>query len=105
MGGDAQIFSKGSSALSDAVAACGKDGSSKCWCVITCGGNALKDVHAALKDGNGRLGVVLVAGGSTPAKQTEVLRAMEYGAVYVGASELSSSRAAAMLKDATTFVD
>eukprot|EP00401_Gymnodinium_catenatum_P002106 CAMPEP_0117484504 /NCGR_PEP_ID=MMETSP0784-20121206/14490_1 /TAXON_ID=39447 /ORGANISM="" /LENGTH=962 /DNA_ID=CAMNT_0005279075 /DNA_START=73 /DNA_END=2961 /DNA_ORIENTATION=- len=96
--------------LGEAVAACEREdsGHGKCWAMLPCGGDALQDVQGALKAGHGRLGILLSAA-RAPVSQIEALRALEYGEVYVAATELpvstsvAGSRAAALLQEAATF--
>jgi len=73
---------------------------SKCWYVLQLGKSTLSEVHIALQEGCGQLGVVLLASQS-PVSQLEVLRAMEYGGVYVASAELDTP--GECLKEASTF--
>ncbi|CAJ1459739.1 unnamed protein product, partial [Effrenium voratum] len=73
---------------------------SKCWAVLPLGKSSWQEVHAALQQGCGQLGVLLVASQS-PVSQLEVLRAMEYGGVYVASAELE--RPGECLKEAASF--
>ena len=72
----------------------------KCWALLSLGKSSLSEVHTALQQGSGQLGVVLVAN-SSPVSQMEVLRAMEYGGVYVAAQELETCQEA--LKEANSY--
>mmetsp|Transcript_40279 Transcript_40279/g.112911 ORF Transcript_40279/g.112911 Transcript_40279/m.112911 type:complete len:949 (+) Transcript_40279:100-2946(+) len=89
--------------LGDALKHCEGTASGKSWAVLPCGGACLREVHAALADGSGALGVVVVAE-SGPVSQIEVLRAMEYGGVFAAAAE-SGAAAAAVLREASSFAD
>ena len=73
--------------LSAASAAASAVEEGKCWAVLSLGKSSLAEVHTALQQGSGQLGVVLVASVS-PVSQLEVLRAMEDGGVYVACAEL-----------------
>jgi len=50
----------------------------------------MAEVHTALQEGCSTLGVVMVAT-SSPVSQMEVLRAMEYGGVYVASSAMTNA--------------
>jgi len=90
--------------LQAAIDGAAQEGSGKCWAVIqAAGGVSVQDVHAALKDGGGRLAVALEA--CTPSDQTEALRALEYGACYVAAAAVDGPSAASVVQDAASFSD
>jgi pyruvate/2-oxoacid:ferredoxin oxidoreductase beta subunit len=77
-------------------------GSSKCWAVLPLSSSSLSEVHAVLTDGSSNLGVVLVAA-QGPVSQMEVLRAMEYGGVYVAAEAMEGQGATQVLAEAACF--
>lgn len=82
------------------AAAIATEEGSKCWYVLQLGKSTLSEVHIALQEGCGQLGVVLLATQS-PVSQLEVLRAMEYGGVYVASAELEMP--GECLKEASSF--
>jgi len=90
------------------VAACtnGQDSADgKCWAVLPLSEGALQEVHCALEQGHERLCVALHAT-QAPVSQVEVLRAMEYGGVFVAAAELGeggAGAAVAALREASEF--
>ena len=86
--------------LDSARAAAGAAESGKCWYVMQLGKTSMSEVHAALQEGSGQLGVLLVASQS-PVSQLEVLRAMECGGVYVASAELE--KPGECLKEAASF--
>ena len=92
--------SKVCDSLDSARAAATAAENGKCWYVVQLGKSSLSEVHTALQEGCGQLGVVLVASQS-PVSQLEVLRAMEYGGVYVASAELE--KPGECLKEAASF--
>lgn len=88
-----------------AAAAC-PSSQGKCWAVLELGPESLRQVHSALEQGDGKLGIVLVAK-QGPVSQIEILRAMEYGGVYAAAAPLqqgAGSIAELALREAATFL-
>lgn len=88
----------GSLDAAQAAASAAEEG--KCWYIVQLGKSSLSEVHSALQQGCGHLGVVLVAS-QNPVSQLEVLRAMEYGGVYVASAELE--KPGECLNEAATF--
>eukprot|EP00931_Biecheleriopsis_adriatica_P086419 TRINITY_DN610_c0_g1_i10.p1 TRINITY_DN610_c0_g1~~TRINITY_DN610_c0_g1_i10.p1 ORF type:complete len:964 (+),score=245.44 TRINITY_DN610_c0_g1_i10:67-2892(+) len=93
---DAKVFNT----LSAATAAATAEEGSRCWAVLPLSKNSLKEVHTVLEQGAAKMGVVLVAS-QGPVSQIEVLRAMEYGGVYVAAALMNNAGEA--LKEAASF--
>eukprot|EP00930_Biecheleria_cincta_P096933 TRINITY_DN886_c0_g1_i3.p1 TRINITY_DN886_c0_g1~~TRINITY_DN886_c0_g1_i3.p1 ORF type:complete len:943 (+),score=187.68 TRINITY_DN886_c0_g1_i3:69-2897(+) len=87
--------------LSAATAAC-TEKCGKCWAVLPLSPSSMTEVHSVVKDGSGQLGVVLVAE-QGPVSQMEVLRAMEYGGVYVAAESMEGPGAMEVLAEAACF--
>ncbi|CAE7558714.1 sir1 [Symbiodinium microadriaticum] len=88
--------------LSSAVSAANASEEGKCWAALQLGTSTLSEVQTALQQGSKQLAVLLVAT-QKPVSQLEVLRAMEYGGVYVAAGELESS--GALLKEAAGYTE
>eukprot|EP00405_Crypthecodinium_cohnii_P044054 CAMPEP_0206581854 /NCGR_PEP_ID=MMETSP0325_2-20121206/34103_1 /ASSEMBLY_ACC=CAM_ASM_000347 /TAXON_ID=2866 /ORGANISM="Crypthecodinium cohnii, Strain Seligo" /LENGTH=396 /DNA_ID=CAMNT_0054088357 /DNA_START=1 /DNA_END=1188 /DNA_ORIENTATION=+ len=88
--------------LDAAVKAIREDGP-KCWAVLPANGvaDAPNEVLKALKDGGSQL-CIIAAATSAPVTQGQVLRAMEYGEVYVAAAEFEG-KAEDYLKEALTY--
>jgi len=76
--------------MSEATAAAASQETGKCWATLSLTKDSMAEVHTALKEGSSTLGVVMVAT-SAPVSQMEVLRAMEYGGVYVAAAAMTSA--------------
>jgi len=83
---DAKVFNT----ISAATAAAASQESGKCWAVLPLSKDSMAEVHTALQEGCSTLGVVMVAT-SSPVSQMEVLRAMEYGGVYVASSVMTNA--------------
>mmetsp|Transcript_26238 Transcript_26238/g.55671 ORF Transcript_26238/g.55671 Transcript_26238/m.55671 type:complete len:958 (+) Transcript_26238:71-2944(+) len=102
LGKDAQVHAS----LDEALAASAAEGATgKCWAVMSRDQQTLKSMHKALEHGGPHLGLV-IATGESPVSQIEVLRAMEYGGVYVAAAVLEEGQkgqAAVALKEASTY--
>jgi len=100
----ASIFSS----LQAAVAACAEASetdTTKRWAVLQHSKETLRDVHAALSGGSANLCVVILAS-SAPVSQVEILRAMEYGDVYVASVVMDGTKTckgAMALREASTF--
>jgi sulfite reductase (NADPH) hemoprotein beta-component len=99
VGSDVKILFSLSEALTASAAAAP---ATKVWLLLPCNANAGQDVRKALTEGNPQLAIVLVAS-ERPVSQHEVLYAMEYGAAYVAATDLSSDLK--VLRQAAEFVD
>ncbi|CAE8627317.1 unnamed protein product [Polarella glacialis] len=97
-GKDVKVFNT----LNAAIAAC-EGATGKVWAVLPLSKSTLLEVHTALAQGSGQLGVVVVAS-QAPVSQLEVLRAMEYGGVFVASSELGAAGSSA-LAEAASFTD
>eukprot|EP00933_Yihiella_yeosuensis_P073285 TRINITY_DN81923_c0_g1_i1.p1 TRINITY_DN81923_c0_g1~~TRINITY_DN81923_c0_g1_i1.p1 ORF type:complete len:963 (+),score=246.48 TRINITY_DN81923_c0_g1_i1:54-2891(+) len=101
-----EVFGKSVSihdALSAATSAAGASGS-RAWAVLPMTSDSLQQVHTALTDeASAQLGVVFVAT-KGPVHQLEVLRAMEYGGVYVASAVLGPAGIPA-LSQAANFTD
>jgi len=90
--------------LAEALTAAAADGAGKCWAILPAG-DCLQAVHEALKEGSGRLGIVITAD-AAPASQIEVLRALEYTGVFVAATDFSCPKSCAkVLKEARSYED
>ncbi|CAE7246854.1 sir1, partial [Symbiodinium sp. CCMP2456] len=95
--------------LSAAVSAANSSEEGKCWAALQLGSSTLSEVQTALQQGSKHLAVLLVAtqklGAAMlkPVSQLEVLRAMEYGGVYVAAGDLESS--GGLLKEAAGYME
>jgi len=87
--------------LAEAVEKSAEPGEGKCWAVVELNSNALQEVHQAIENGAGRLGLVIIATRG-PVSQVEILRAMEYGGVYAASAELGANGTRA-LKEAAGF--
>lgn len=96
LGSSTKIFST----VEAATAAAAQDGEGKCWVVLQQSAGSLAEVHTALQSGIARLCVVIVPV-VAPVSQMDVLRAMEYGGVYVAAAEISA--AAPVISEAASY--
>jgi len=84
LGSTARIFPSVDEAVSNAT-----EGASKAWTILVQNDNTLNDVQKALTSG-AQVGVV-IHGSKAPVSQLEVLRACEYGEVYVASTTVAQA--------------